>query len=250
MVVVYLFFLLLAWYLLSLLMSAFPLSFPRRRLNPEKLTVLYGGPGSGKSTYLTLEAVRALKSGYPVYSNVPIKGCFQVEISDLGKWNIPSGSLLIVDEIGSELNNRDFSVNFRSIKHKDGTVSPSLALKWWKQHRHEGVECIAASQGFDDMDKKIQTLGSDYFIVRKIPLKGFPIVYLKEIRKRPDLDEESHQPVDGFFFRKFGFRLCFGRFCWPYFDSFSRMGLPEKSWVKYGDPSGSESFEIPDYSKF
>lgn len=226
--------------LLLRLMSAFPSSWPKRKIDPNKLTVMYGGPGSGKSTLLTLEAVRAMKSGHDVYSNVPIKGAYELKIEDIGRFRIPPNSLLIVDEIGSDLNNRDYDGNFKGSKVRlpNGTVVviPSPVLKWWKQHRHEEVECIVASQGFDDMDKKIQTLGSDYFIVRKIPIPKFPIIITREIRKRPDIDEINHQPIDGFFYRLWGTHFCFGRFVWPYFDSFSKMDLPEKVWHRYGTP--------------
>lgn len=234
MVVLILLLVLFALPLLSSLMQSFPLSFPKRKLRPDRLTVLYGGPGSGKSTFLALEAIRAIKSGIPVYSNVPIKGCYILDKEDLGRYNIPYG-LIIVDEVGSEFNNRDFRSNFQSTKNKDGTVTPSMALRWWKQHRHELCECIVASQGFDDMDKKIQTLGSDYWLVRKLSIPAFPIIFLREIRKKPDIDEDSHQPVDGFFFKRLGLRVCFGRFLWPYFDSFSRLGLPDKEWQKYSE---------------
>lgn len=204
---------------------------------------MYGGPGSGKSTMLTLMAVRAMKSGIPVYSNVPITGAFILNVDDLGKYKIPPRSLVVVDEIGTDLNNRDFSGNFSGTKVRtpDGktVVVPSSALKWWKQHRHEEVEIICASQGFDDMDKKVQTLGSDYFIVRKINIPKFPIIITREIRKKPDIDEINHQPIDGFFYRLWGTHICFGRFCWQYFDSFSKMNLPEKEWSIYGQ---EESF--------
>lgn len=235
--------------LLSRLILSLPLSIPKYKLNPSNLTILYGGCGSGKSTYLTLQAVRAMKSGIPVYSNVPIKGAYQLKIEDIGHFKIEPNSLLIVDEVGSVLNNRDFKGNFQGtkIKNPDGsmTVLPSAALTWWKQHRHEQVECIVASQGFDDMDKKLQTLGSHYYIVRNIKIPGFPIIFTREIRKKPDIDELTHQPVDGFFFKLFGWHLCLGRFCWKYFDSFSKMNLPSKEWHIYGeekDPIISSSF--------
>lgn len=179
-----------------------------------------------------------MKNHIPVFSNVPIKGAYVLKIEDIGRFRIPAGSLLIVDEIGSQLNNRDFDGNFRGtkVKNPDGstTVTPSAMLTWWKQHRHEEVECIVASQGFDDMDKKIQTLGSDYYIVRKIPIPKFPIIITREIRKKPDIDEINHQPIDGFFYRLWGTHICFGRFVWKYFDSYSKMDLPDKVWHKYG----------------
>lgn len=231
--------------LLLRLISALPLSFPKRKLNPNKLTIIYGGPGSGKSTLLTLEVIRALKSGTPVYSNVPITGAYILDVDDLGKYKIPPGSLVVVDEIGSDLNNRDFAGNFKGTKVRtpDGqtVIIPSAALKWWKQHRHEEVEIICASQGFDDMDKKVQTLGSDYFIARKIPIPHFPIIVTREIRKKPDIDEVNHQPIDGFFYRLWGTHFCFGRFVWKYFDSFSKMELPSKVWHKYGEQKKAEN---------
>lgn len=245
MVAVILLFLPFVLLLLLRLTSAFPLSFPKYKLNPSKLTVLYGGPGSGKSTMMTLMAVRAMKSGINVYSNVPIKGAYQLKIEDIGHWRIPPNSLVLCDEIGSAMNNRDFKNNFQGtrVKNPDGSISviPSPALTWWKQHRHEEVECIIASQGFDDMDKKLQTLGSDYFIVRKISIPKFPIIITREIRKKPDIDEVNHQPIDGFFYRLWGTHICFGRFVWNYFDSFSKMNLPDKEWNEYGTEESIEN---------
>lgn len=195
---------------------------------------MYGGPGSGKSTMLALFAQRMIKSGIDVYSNVPIKGCYALEIDDIGKFKIPPHSCVIVDEVGTEMNNRDFKSRFIGVKNKDGSITPSSALRWWKQHRHEEVECIVASQMFDDMDKKVASLGSHYYIVRKFPFK-IPIILCRELRKKPDLDEITHQPIDGYFYKKWATLFCWAPSVWRYFDSFSKMDLPCKEWHKYGD---------------
>lgn len=228
-----LFFLFFVLFLLLRLMQAFPLRFPKPRFSPSQLVVLYGGPGSGKSTLLTLWARQYMLAGYPVYSNVPIKDAYILSVDDIGKWKIPPGSVLIVDEIGSEMNNRDFKNRFQGTKNKDGSVTPSMALKWWKQHRHEEVMCFCASQMFDDMDKKISSLGTSYYIVRHFPFK-IPIIMARELKKKPDLDEITHQPIDGFYYKKWASKFCYAPSVWRFFDSFSKLDLPEKEWRIYG----------------
>lgn len=227
MVVVYLLLVLLVWRLVSLLISSLPLRFPRVKLRPDNLTIYFGGPGSGKTTYAAWLTRKYLASGIPVYSNVPIIGAYKIKKEDIGRWNIERG-LLIIDEAGLEYNNREFAKNF-SGKNKDQTQ----ALEWYKKHRHELVEVAIFSQGFDDMDLKLRTLANELYVVRKFPL--IPFVYRKRIRKKPDIDENTHQPIDMYEFMPMGFSLVWAPSVWKYFDSFERMGLPDREWTKYGE---------------
>lgn len=214
----------LGLYIIWKIICALPIRFPRYQLSPSRLTVVYGGPGSGKSTYAAFVARKALAAGYPVFSNVPIKGCFEINKSDIGLWHIPSG-LLIIDEAGVEYNNRNFKKNFSG-------SSQDSALEWWKKHRHEGVECIICSQGFNDMDKKLQTLGSHYYIVRHSLIPG--MITIRQIRKRPQIDDKTHQPIDYYDWQPFSKKRIFMRPLWKYFDSFDKMNLPIKEYRMYG----------------
>ena len=138
--------LLLAFFLIKIYFM-----FPVRtfyKLRSDHLSVFYGAPGSGKSTLAAFYAQKALKAGYRVYSNFPIKGCYAYEKSDLGKYAM-TNCLIIVDEAGIDWNNRDFAYNFSK---KSGG---SKALEFFKKHRHEKAEIMCFSQTFDDMDKKI-----------------------------------------------------------------------------------------------
>lgn len=218
-------FIIIGFWLLRLFLRGLPLKFPRFHVQPSRLDVVYGGPGSGKSTYACYLARKALASGVPVFSNVPILGCYVLHREDIGQYKIPSGSLVIFDEIGIEYNNRDFKNNFS--KSSGGT----RALEWWKKHRHEGCQCLILSQGFDDMDKKLQTLGSHYFIVRHSMIPG--MITLRQIRKRPMIDEKSHQPIDYYDWQPFSKHRVFMRPLWKYFDSFDKMNLPLKDWELY-----------------
>lgn len=212
----------LFFYIVWKVVCSLPLSFPKFKLQPSRLDIVYGGPGSGKTTYACFMCRKALASGVPVFSNVPLTGAYELNKSDIGIYHLVP-SLVIIDEAGIEYNNRDFANNFKG-------GSPSL--EWFKKHRHEGCQVVILSQGFDDMDKKLQTLGSHYWIVRHSLIPGF--ITLRQIRKRPNIDEISHTPVDYYDWQPFSKRRIMMRPLWKYFDSFDKMQLLTKEWSVYG----------------
>ena len=91
---------------LLLFLYGFPGRFPRFRVDPSKLDIFFGSPGSGKTTLAAFFAAKALNCGIPVYSNVPIVGAFVLDKSDIGTWNIEGPALVIFDEGGAEFNSR------------------------------------------------------------------------------------------------------------------------------------------------
>ena len=93
--------------------------------------------------------------------------------------------------------------------------------------------------GSDDTDKKITTLGTDYFIVRKNWL--LPICTFRRIRKTPQIDKQTKQPIDAFDYKPFSFRFVYFPRLWPYFDSFDRMDLPYKDFRIYGSGGSSSA---------
>lgn len=203
-----------------------PVKWPKMKLYSSRCSIYYGAPGSGKTTWAAYLCDRAQKSGYKVFSNVPIKGAYKVNKSDLGVWAI-NDALLIWDEAGIEFNSRDYKQNFTK---QSGSLD---VLKWFKYHRHENVELAVFSQGFDDMDKKIRDLNTDMFIVRKgiIP----KTVVRKRIKKRPDIDDLTHTPIDKYYFVKFATNRIYAPSVWKKFDSFDKLGLPEKeNWEIWG----------------
>lgn len=217
-------------FLIFFVINSLPLKIPKAKLRPSALSIYYGGPGSGKTTFATYLCRWYLASGIPVYSNVPIKGAFILDKNDIGVWNIPYG-LVLIDEAGLEYNNRDFKGSFSKAS---GGAS---ALAWYKKHRHERCEVCLFSQGFEDMDKKLRELCSDMFIVRHSFIPGF--IVRRRISKSPRLDKDTHQPIDFYDYVPFGSKRILARPLWKYFDSFDRMGLPDKVWLRYGEDSGS-----------
>lgn len=202
----------------------FPFSFPKFKFNPSALYTFYGAPGCGKSTLAAWFCAKALANGIPVYSNMPIVGAYEFDKSDLGIWNIEN-ALVLWDEIGVDANSRNFKNNFSQQQ-----------IKWLKYHRHEGCMVIIFSQGFDDMDKIVRTLSTDAFVVRR---GIFKTITYKRIAKKPDIDEITHKPDDIYSFVPFSKQRIFAPSAWKLFDSYQRLGLPDREWHKFGDGPSS-----------
>lgn len=214
-----------------------------------QLNVYFGVPGSGKTTYaayLAREAQRESivirlckrfpcrytrwilrrkkwKRAMPVWSNVPIAGCYKLDArSDIGVHMINDGKM-IIDEAGVEFNNRNYK-NF-----------PQTAVKFFKYHRHYGVSVDVFSQSFEDMDVTLRRLAQNFYVVKKSLIPFF--VVTKRIRRRVGIDDNSHQIVDAY---RFGTPILDTKwvFCpplWKMFDSYNYDVLPDKKWKRWGE---------------
>lgn len=199
-------------------LSLFPLTIPRFQFDPSALWCFYGAPGCGKSTLACWFAQKAIRSGITVYSNMPITGARQFDKSDLGVWNMEN-CLVLWDEVGVDANSRNFKSNFTPAQ-----------IKWLKYHRHENAMVMIFSQGFDDMDKIIRTLTTTAFVVRR---GIFKTITYRRIVKRPDIDEITHKPDDIYSFAALSKKRIFAPAVWKFFNSFERLGLPDREWYTY-----------------
>lgn len=147
----------------------------RKYLNPYKLIFVFAKKGQGKSTLLTKMALQHLKRGWDVYSTEPIPGCHLIAPEDIGYFEFPWHSLVVIDEIGMIWDNRNFK-NFR----------PEVR-DWFKLQRHRKIKVICASQSFD-VDKKIRDLADDMFLLQK---KFRVFSYGKRILKILDITEAT-----------------------------------------------------------
>lgn len=130
----------------------------KKYLNPYRLYLIFGKKGSGKSTYLTKLAVKYLKRGWNVYSNMPdltVPGTRLIDIDDLGEFVPEANSLLLVDEVGMIWDNRNFK-NFK----------PAVR-DFFKLQRHYKVIVYLASQSFD-VDKKIRDLTDGMYLQQNV----------------------------------------------------------------------------------
>lgn len=180
------------------------------------LTIWFGVPGSGKSTWAAWLTRRDLKKKRKVYSNVPITGAYKLEPEkDIGKVNIVNGRV-IIDEAGLEYNNRKFK-----------TFSDE-ATYFYKYHRHYQCAVDVFSQGYDDMDKKLRVLAQRLYVVKKSFLPWF--VKRREIGKRVGINELTKEIIDEYYFKPFTTKYIFCPPLWKTFNTISRKEFPEKPW--------------------
>lgn len=183
-------------------------------------SVYFGAPGSGKSTMACRLALRALKKGIKVYSNVPIKGCLELDPrADIGKYEISNG-LVLVDECGIEFNNRDFKSFTKEMN------------QWFKLYRHARCDVVIFSQSYEDMDKKLRILADRYFLIERSIIPRF--IRCRRILKRIAINDYDRQIIDAYDFVPFSRRLYFAPLYWKHFDSFAMPPYPKKNWSIYG----------------
>lgn len=181
--------------------------------------IYFGVPGSGKTTFAAYLSRKRLKKKGTVYSNVPIKGTYQLNpVEDLGTYDT-SNALIIVDEAGIEYNNR----NFKNFKKNN--------LEFYKYHRHYKCDVAIFSQDYADMDLKLRKLATQYFLVQK---SFFPFfIKRKLIRKKIGIDDLTHDIIDQYYFVLFGSKWIFCPKLWKMFNTEEHKELQKKNWIKY-----------------
>lgn len=123
--------------------------------NPYKLVMIFGKKGSGKSTFLTKQAIKFNLKGWHVFSNSEIFNTYKLDTNWIGKFDFPSKSLLLIDEVGMVWDNR----NYKSF--------PSEVRDFFKLQRHKKVYVILASQSFD-IDKKLRDLTDEMYLLQNL----------------------------------------------------------------------------------
>lgn len=181
--------------------------------------IYFGVPGSGKTTHAAKIVIDNLKRGFPTYSNVPIKGAFTIDASDIGQYSI-SNCDLVIDEASIEYNNR----KYKSL--------PQSVIQWYKLYRHYGVRNIYVySQSYEDMDITLRRLADRYFLIKRTLIPWLSII--RPIHVKIGIDEVSKQIIDQYTFDILPSFMWLPKY-WYLFDSWSAPELPIKEYQNQG----------------
>lgn len=188
------------------------------------ITFYFGSVGSGKTTVAVRNIKKALQSKRysNVYSNIGDTLSKPLYCPALADFKPPSRSLLVIDESGIEFNSRDYA------KFKKGFI------EFFKKHRHEKIDIQFFSQSWEDTDKIIRDLATEYWRVINLGLFSVCRRYDKIIP--PPNEKTQYQIITGFKkpsifwqllpFQPKQFKFVFRMPYYKYFNSFSPIPRP------------------------
>ena len=195
------------------------------------MNYVFGAPGTGKTTMFAYISRYFLKHGYKVYANFPLKDTLEITDESLGYFSF-TDSCLLLDELGISMSNRAF---------KNGLMSDQNRLSYFKKIRHylqksKNGTCFVASQGWNDIDKKVRDLCTNYFCLKRF----FGFTIMKPIHKDTGIDPLSHEPCDVFEYDPiWDWRFILRCRYYKYFDSYDAPELPDfpepEDWIWYFD---------------
>lgn len=171
---------------------------------PNKFVQVFAPPGTGKTTEAANLVRDSLKTNKPIYSNVPIRGAYKLDLKDIGRYLLQDCTL-IIDEAGSELSNRNWMHNLSDSQ-----------IRFLKKHRHYGVDIWLFSQAYNDVDNKFRELTTRLIMLKKsrIPFK------INALAIKKNMDLINGQIVEFFEWDKENSFSFFNPKTWAYFNSY------------------------------
>lgn len=125
------------------------------------VSLFFGLPGSGKTTVMVSQAIKAVRSGRYryVYCNVRISvfGVTYIDNDCIGKYDLHD-CLILIDEATLFADNRD---------SKDRSEQKKNMLEYFLLHRHYNADVMLFTQQWDGVDKKIRVITDRVYYVYK-----------------------------------------------------------------------------------
>lgn len=199
-----------------------------RYYSPYDMTMVFASPGVGKTLYLNKLAFKYEKLGWRVFTTCEDVHGIYIPPKDVAKFRFDGDyNLLLIDEAATLYHSRDFKNNFS----KDDR-------KWWKEFRHMHLKVILASQNYEDVDKVLKVLCTNYYLL--VRFAGIFIV-AKRIRKSVSLSdpigEQAGSIVDSYDFE-------------PFYRRGSRDWTFMPYWVHKFDSYSQRDLELPTYEEY
>ena len=194
--------------------------------NPYKFSLHIGKKGSGKTTTLAALALEYHKKGKRVLCTEPgILNTELIPVEDIGKFWLPEGCVLLIDEIGLIWHNRSY-------QDKQFNRDFKVVREWFKFQRHNKVIVHAFTQSMD-IDKGLRDL-CDYVYLHSVKFNTIAIqrtVARRICLNKPNGDGTSSAITEEFYFVPgIGKHALTLRYIPKYrklFNSFCKLDLPD-----------------------
>lgn len=192
---------------------------------------VFGLPRSGKTTFLTMIAQRALRlQASPlcnkvydnVYTNFECLGCKKIDFDALPYFDF-SNSLIIIDEMSLYADNRKYK-----------SFSDDM-LYFFKLHGHYKLDVVWCSQNINDADKKIRDITDIIFYLKPCCIFGKFVSTYQQIQHNFDFNNRT--VTDCYDIVPMSKRLFFRPKWYKFFDSYSCKELPSYKSEKWFLPS-------------
>ena len=200
------------------------------------ITMLFGPPGAGKTTFLSWLAQKRYNQGETVLSNVDIKNTYILDPkNDLGTnttYFNGKGCTVLMDEATLDFDGR----GFKSFSQEN--------RNYFSLFRHDCNEVFCATQAVD-IDKRIRDRANSAFYLQQFFTPK--IIRIRKIKKILIIEENNKQLVDGFEFQRFSTRFLWAPPAWKFFDTLDRdlCCKKQKTWKSWHDTLP----EIPPFSE-
>lgn len=192
------------------------------------ISLYFGLPGCGKTTWLTKLALDAVRKGkyQHVYTNVHLNvpGVTIIDNECIGRYELEN-CLLLIDEATLFADSRDFK-NFSKGR-----------LEYFLEHRHRCADIVLFTQQWDGVDRKIRVITDRVYYVYKGIFTGkwfsccWPVPYGILFPDPKKTGEKLGEIVQGYskpswIVRVFAKRIYRPRY-YKYFDSWELERLPD-----------------------
>lgn len=193
------------------------------------ISLYFGLPGCGKTTWLTKLALDAIRDGKytNVYTNVGVNipGVTFIDNSCIGTYELEN-CLLLIDEATLFADNR---------AHKEFTKAQTA---YFLLHRHRNADIVLFTQQWDGVDKKIRVITDRVYYIYKGILLGrwisscWRVPYGILFPDPKKTGEKLGEIVQGYskpniFVRLFATKRIFRPLYYKYFDSWELERLPD-----------------------
>ena len=195
------------------------------------ITCFFGLPGCGKTTVLTMLAVkeqrridRGLSPYKYVYTNVEVDypGIRLIHWDVVGSY-VLEDALILIDEATLYADSRRYK------------TFPKEKIEFFMTHRHDRCDLVYFAQFFDAVDKRMRMVTDRVFYVKKIRFTGLSI--LMRIPKSIIIPEQTGDIIEGYrmpkwFERLFMMRILIRRRWYRYFNSWTQYGTGRPQLVE------------------